>query len=323
MFRFSAGFALFVFALSGCNEHSESSGTHDAAASRAEFTFGKIEREGPLQIVATTAMVAEVVQKVAGDLANVEALLGPGTDPHLYTPLRDDVLKLQQADAVFYSGLHLEGRMLYPLNALSRSKPVIGVADRLPKERLILAGPHAVDPHVWFDVELWAETLSVVQEALMRMLPAQANQIQANAQAYRQELAELDAYVRKEMGSIPPERRILITAHDAFTYFGRAYGVEVHGIQGINTESEAGVADIALLVRLVLEKKAPAVFVESAVSDRNIRALIEGCQSAGHPLKLGGELYADAMGPPDSEAKDYAGMVRSNVKTIAAALNAP
>ena len=313
-----AAISFFLATFLGCTSESQSLGGHPEHESA--FNIVPIAKEGPIRVVATTGMVAEVVKRVAEEHAEVATLLGPGTDPHLYTPLRDDVLKLMNADAVFYSGLHLEGRMIYPLKALARKKTVVGIGDTLSQDKLIAAGPGAVDPHIWFDVKLWSGTIGTVRAAFQKMAPEHAGDFEANAARYLGELTALNDEIRRELESIPKERRVLITAHDAFSYFGKAYDIEVHGVQGINTESEAGVADVSALVKLIVDRKAPAVFIESSVSDRNIQALIEGCAAAGHRVKMGGELYADAMGPANSSAHDYPGMIRHNVRTIVDAL---
>jgi manganese/zinc/iron transport system substrate-binding protein len=276
--------------------------------------------EGPIEVVCTTGMVAEVVDRVGGERVRVSSLMGAGVDPHLYKPSPGDISALSRADAVFFSGLHLEGKMGDVLERLGRSKPAVAVAEGIEPDRLIDLEGGQVDPHVWFDVALWSETIEVVREAMTIFDPSSADAYARNAEAYRSELAELDTEVRSRIAEIPEDRRMLVTAHDAFGYFGRAYTVEVRGIQGISTESEAGVREINELVDELVARRIPAVFVESSVSDRNVRALVEGCEARGHRVRIGGQLYSDAMGAAGTSEGTYPGMVRHNVETIAEVL---
>lgn len=275
------------------------------------------------KIVATTGMVADLVRAVAGDRAEVEALMGEGVDPHLFKPTRSDTVKLLRADAVFISGLHLEGKMTAAFDRLRESgKPVVALGDAVPKERLLsppeFEGAH--DPHIWMDVGIWAGTLPSIRDGLSRLDPAGAETYARNADAYGAELARLDAYARRILSSIPDKARMLVTAHDAFNYLGRAYGIEVRGIQGISTESEAGLRIIEELAALLADRGVPAVFPETSVSDRNVRALVEGAGARGHRVTLGGALFSDAMGAPGSYEGTYIGMIDHNVTTIARAL---
>lgn len=277
----------------------------------------------PYTIVTTTGMVADVVRAVAGDKARVNGLMGEGVDPHLYKPTRDDIAALLKADVVFYSGLMLEGRMTDAfLRIARRGTPVFAVTELLDEKFLL--EPEAfeghTDPHVWMDVQGWKQAVEVVAGSLGEIDPANAAAYKENAAAYVAQLERLDAYAKQAVASIPEERRVLITAHDAFNYFGRAYGIQVRGIQGISTESEAGVADINRLVDFLVDRKIPAIFVESSVSDKNIRALIEGARSRGHTVRVGGELFSDAMGAPGTYEGTYIGMIDHNVTTIARAL---
>lgn len=274
-------------------------------------------------IVTTCGMVTDIVRQVAGDRAKVTGLMGEGVDPHLYKPTRDDVAKLLQADVVFYSGLMLEGRMTDTfLKVARRGTPVFAVTELLDEKFLLEPEEFQghTDPHVWMDVAGWMEAVKVVARSLGEVDPDHAALYGQNANRYIAQLARLDDYAKKTIASIPKERRVLITAHDAFNYFGRAYGIEVRGIQGISTESEAGVADINRLVDLLVERKIPAIFVESSVSDKNIRALIEGCKSRGHAVRIGGELFSDAMGRTGTYEGTYPGMIDHNVTLIARAL---
>ncbi len=277
----------------------------------------------PYTIVTTIAMVKDIVQNVAGDKARVIGLMGEGVDPHLYKPTRDDVAKLLQADVVFYSGLMLEGRMTDTLLKIARKgTPVFAVTELLDEKFLLEPKEFQghTDPHVWMDVAGWTEAVKVVARSLGEVDADNASFYQQNAARYIAELTALDAYAKRAVASIPKNHRVLITAHDAFNYFGRAYGIEVRGIQGISTESEAGVADINKLVDFLVERKIPAIFVESSVSDKNVKALIEGCKSRGHAVKIGGTLFSDAMGAPGTYEGTYLGMIDHNVTTIARAV---
>lgn len=277
----------------------------------------------PYTIVTTCGMVTDIVRQVAGEHAKVVGLLGEGVDPHLYKPTRDDVVQLTRADVVFYSGLMLEGRMTDVFLKISRrGTPVFAVTDRLDEKFLLEPEEFQghTDPHVWMDVAGWSAAVEAVGKALGEVDSAHAADYTANTQRYLKELAALDAYAKKALASIPAERRVLITAHDAFNYFGRAYGIEVRGIQGISTESEAGVADINRLVDFIVARKIPALFVESSVSDKNIRALVEGCHSRGHEVVIGGQLFSDAMGATGTYEGTYLGMIDHNVTLITRAL---
>ena len=277
---------------------------------------------GRLRVVATTGMVADAARRVGGDRADVVALMGPGVDPHLYKASEGDVSRLTAADLVLYNGLHLEGKMGDVLVKLARSKPVVAVSETVPQTELReppeFAGQY--DPHIWFDVRLWSATLDAIAAAYAEVDPAHADAYRQNAEAYRQELLELDAWVAQRVAEVPPERRILVTAHDAFGYFGRRYGVEVVGLQGISTLAEAGLRDMQRVVDLVAERQVPAMFVESSVPRRSIEAVQAAVQERGHQVAIGGSLFSDAMGAPGSPEGDYPGMVRHNVNTIVEAL---
>jgi manganese/zinc/iron transport system substrate-binding protein len=268
-------------------------------------------------------MVADIVRHVAGDKGQVNGLMGEGVDPHLYKPTRSDVAAVLRADVIFYSGLMLEGRMTDTFfQAARRGKPVYPVTE-LIEESFLLEPPAFQghwDPHVWMDAAAWSKCVDAIANKLAEYDPTNAEFYRANAKAYREELDELDTYVRDVIASIPESQRVLITAHDAFNYFGRAYSIEVMGIQGISTESEAGLQDINDLVDFLVERKIGAVFVESSVSDKNVRALIEGARSRGHRVTIGGTLFSDAMGAPGSYEGTYIGMVDHNATAIARAL---
>lgn len=273
----------------------------------------------PYRVVATVAMVADVVRNVAGDRADVTGLVGSGVDPHLYKASRDDVIKLTRADMVFYAGLHLEGKMTDVLVKVARNKPVHPITEAIPED-LLLKHEDAEDPHVWMDLSMWAKTVPGVAKALAAFDPANADAYNKAAAAYEAQLLAMHEYGKKVIATIPPDKRVLVTSHDAFSYFGRAYGLEVRGIQGISTESEAGLKDINRLVDFLVERKIGAVFVESSVPRKNVEALIEGAKQRGHTIVIGGELFSDAMGNEGTYEGTYLGMLDHNLTTVARAL---
>jgi manganese/zinc/iron transport system substrate-binding protein len=274
----------------------------------------------PIVCVCTTGMVADLVRHVGGPWVAVEQLMGEGVDPHLYKVSTGDIARLSHAGIIFYSGLHLEGKMADVFARMAERRPTVAVTDAIARSRLLEFSPGTHDPHVWFDVALWSEAIGAVEAALAKQDPAHAEDYRHRAKAYRDELLALDQDCRERLASIPVERRVLVTAHDAFSYFGRAYQLEVRAIQGISTESEAGVREINELVAFIVERGIKAVFVESSVSSRNIQALVEGCEAAGHRVVIGGELYSDAMGQAGTPEGTYVGMVRHNVESIVKAL---
>lgn len=278
--------------------------------------------DGSLQVVATTGMIADTAARVAGDAATIVGLMGPGVDPHLYKAGEADVRKLTQADLVLYNGLYLEGKMGDILVKMARNKPVVAVSEAVPES--VLREPPELqghyDPHLWFDVSLWIRTLDPIADALSEVAPEHEATFRANAEKTRAELEALDAWATARIEELPPERRVLITAHDAFGYFGDRYGMEVIGIQGISTLAEAGLQDVERVVDLVVERRVPALFVESSVPKRTIEAVQAACAARGHEVAIGGELFSDAMGAPGTPEGTYDGMVRHNVNTIVDAL---
>ncbi len=275
-----------------------------------------------IMIVTTTGIIRDAVINLVHDRAEVNALMGPGVDPHLYKATQGDLEKLLKADLVVYNGLHLEGKMSDVLEKLSHRKPVYALGSSLPDSllRQIPGFENTYDPHIWFDVSLWSRAVSNLSGFLQEFDPENATYYQNNYLAYAAQLDSLHNWVKKEINSIPVEQRVLITAHDAFGYFGKAYNIEVRGLQGISTLSEFGLRDITNLVRFIQERKIKAVFVETSVPEKSIRSLIEGCQERGWYVKLGGSLYSDALGAEGTPEGTYIGMVRSNVKTIVEAL---
>lgn len=275
------------------------------------------------QIVATVGMIEDVARSVAGDRAEVIGLMGAGVDPHLYKPTRSDIRRLMGADVIFYNGLLLEGKMADSLiRAATGGKKVHAVTELLDEQYLLEPEEFEglYDPHVWMDPDAWSRTIDVIRDKLTEFDAEGADSYKRNAEAYRARLSELDAYAERVLSSVPESQRVLVTAHDAFNYFGRRFGYEVVGIQGLSTESEAGVRDIENLVDLLVARNIGAVFVESTVSDRNIKALIAGAKARGHTVVVGGELFSDAMGNAGTYEGTYIGMIDHNVTTIARAL---
>ena len=277
-----------------------------------------------LNIVASTGMIADLTRTIGGDAVAVRGLMGAGVDPHAYRQTRSDIVAMTRADAVLWHGLYLEAQMEAFFADLGRKRPVHAIADTLDPALLLSHEDYAgrYDPHVWMDPELWVQCAPAVVDALSDLHPDARPQFEAAAQAFAAEAAALATYSRDALKAVAPDRRILLTAHDAFGYFGAAYGFDVLGIQGISTESEAGLNRISTLVDLLVDRNLPAVFVETSVSDRNIRALIEGAAARGHDGQIGGALYSDAMGPEGTYEGTWLGMIDHNVTTIARALGA-
>jgi manganese/zinc/iron transport system substrate-binding protein len=279
-------------------------------------------RSYPYQVTTTVGMVTDIVRQVAGDKAKVIGIMGAGVDPHLYKPTRDDVAAMMRADVIFYSGLMLEGKMADTLIKIARTKPVQAVTESIEEKYLLepaeMQGHY--DPHVWMDPMAWAKAVEAVGRALAEYDPANAEHYQRNAAGLVQRCEELAAYGRRVLSTIPESSRVLISSHDAFNYFGRAFGLKVMGVQGLSTESEAGLQRINELVDYIVQHEVRAVFVESSVSPRNIEALVQGVQSRGKALRVGGELYSDAMGAEGSYEGTYLGMLDHNITTVAGAL---
>lgn len=283
---------------------------------------GRSSEDGPIQVVATVGMVADLVREVGGDQVDVSQICGSGVDPHLYKPTRDDVRLLSSADVVFYSGLMLEGKMTDTLVRMARSRPVVAVTESI-EESLLLEpedfGGH-YDPHVWMDVSAWSQCVDVVVAELSDFAPEHAEKFQANATGFRERLAALHDYAKRAIASIPESSRVLVTSHDAFNYLGRAYGLDVQGVQGISTESEAGLQRVSDLVDMLVTQGVGAVFIESSVPRKSIDSLIEGAAARGHSVVIGGELFSDAMGAAGTYEGTYIGMIDHNVTTITRAL---
>jgi manganese/zinc/iron transport system substrate-binding protein len=280
------------------------------------------EGGGKIEATTTTTMITDLVRQVGGDRVEVTGLMGPGVDPHLYNASQGDVSALQEADAVFYNGLFLEGQMGDLLVKVGQQTPTVQVTEDIPEEKLLASEDYEgqADPHVWFDLSLWAMTVDPVVEQLSELDPENADYYERRGEEYKRELLELDASVEERISTIPEERRVLVTAHDAFRYFGERYGMEVRGLQGISTESEAGAGDVRALANYLAENEIPAIFVESSVPRRNVEAVQAACRARGWDLKIGGQLYSDAIGEPDTEAGTFVGAVNENVDTIVEAL---
>ena len=305
----------------GCSKNKIDSHAHD----HAPQTIKAFSGDYPIDVLCTTGQVAEMLRRIGGEHLEVSALMNHDTDPHLYKPLANDVGKLTSADIIFYNGLHLEGRMADLFVQRARTKPTYAVTEGLVsrKDRRLREPPEFAgmyDPHVWHDVALWADCIKDVSDVLSKFDPPHADEYQKNAEQYAGELAELHLHCQDEIAKIPDANRVLVTAHDAFGYFGKAYDIEVMGLKGISSDEEINLSHQAEVQKMLIDRKIPAVFVESTINARAIEALIEPCQAAGWDLQNGGELYSDALGEADSDASTYAGMIRANVKTIVEAL---
>jgi len=271
-------------------------------------------------LVCTTGMVGDLVQNLAPEGVKVRVIMGPGVDPHLYKPAPSDLGLLRHSKAIFLNGLHLEGKMTEIFTGLARSKPVFAIGDSVPVNQLRQTGSAYYDPHIWFDVSIWLKAGSAAKVGLIQLYPDKKEEISNKAEKYFAELSALDSFIKKEIGTIPSGRKILVTSHDAFGYFGRAYGMQVEALQGISTVADFGIAEVNNLVNLIIEKKIPAVFIETSVSPKAIEAVMAGCDSKGFKVKKGGSLFSDALGDPGNASGTYIGMVKTNVSTIVKAL---
>ena len=306
-------------ALSACGTNSTEQATPaESGPSPVDLADGR-----PLRVVATIGQIADAVRNVGGDRVDVQGLMGPGVDPHLYRASESDITRLESADAVFWNGLHLEAGMSGVLERMDDlGVHSIRVTDHIDRDRL-LAPPEfegAYDPHVWFDLDLWSTVVETIRDALIALDPKGASVYLANAAAYTAAIEELDAYVKARTLEVEQRVRVLVTAHDAFNYFANRYDLEVRGLQGISTESEASTADVRELARFLSERGIPAVFIESSVPDQGVQAVIEAAAARGHKVTIGGEIFSDAMGEEGTEEGAYLGMIRHNIDTIVEAL---
>lgn len=271
-----------------------------------------------IKVVTTIAQIGDIAKNIGGDRVEVLSLMGPGTDPHLYKAVHSDITALQEADIIFYNGLHLEGQMNDVFEKMRKQKPTYAVAESVPEDKLDAdpENPEIHDPHVWFDISLWKYAVDELTQGLVDLDPDFKDEYLKRAEAYKQELDKLDQYAKEQISTIPAESRVLVTAHDAFHYFGKAYGLEVMGLQGLSTESEYGLKDVQRIIDILAERNIKAVFVESSVSERSINAVVKGAQEVGHNVKIGGELFSDAMGPEGTVEGTYIGMFKHNIDTI-------
>lgn len=275
---------------------------------------------GKIKVVTTIGQIAEPISVIGGDKVNVESLMGPGVDPHLYNATQGDIKKLEGGDIIFYSGLHLEGNMTEIFEEIGKSRPVLAIGDAIPKDQLLTDDAGAIDPHIWFDIELWKQALSSAVDELQEFSPENADFFEENKVKYFKELDVLSAESKEKLSQIEKDKRVLVTAHDAFGYFGRMHDMNVVGLQGLSTEDEIGITDIDETIQTLLEYSIPAVFVESSINPNSIKAVIEGAASKDLQIKLGGELFSDAMGKEGTAEGTYIGMYRHNVNTIYKAL---
>lgn len=275
-----------------------------------------------VRVVATIGMITDVVKNVGGEHVEVIGMMGPGVDPHLYKPTAKDIQRLNAAQIIFYNGLHLEAKLGDVLAKMSGATKAIAVTDGIDKSQL-LSPPEfegQSDPHLWFDVTLWMKVVEKIRDSLVEFDPDNKTTFHNNAERYLTQLTELHQYVKAQVERVPPEQRVLVTAHDAFNYFGKAYGFEVRGLQGISTVSEAAISDVQELASFIAERRIPAIFVESSVPSRSLEAVKAAVKSKGFDVELGGELFSDAMGNEGTPEGTYIGMVRHNIDTIVNAL---
>jgi len=278
--------------------------------------------ERPINIVTTTGMIADAVENVGGERVDVTNLMGPGIDPHLYKASEGDVSKMANADIIFYNGLGLEAQMGEVFQQMRGQIITVAVAEGIAESRLLEdeAYEGAPDPHIWFDVSLWTHAVERVRDTLVEIDPGSRALYEANAASYLAQLDDLHEYILAQAARVPESQRVLITAHDAFQYFGSAYGFEVRGLQGLSTETEAGTADIREMAEYIVERDIRAIFIETSVPDRSIQAVQAAVHARDHQVEIGGELYSDALGSPGTDAGTYIGMLKYNIITIVSAL---
>lgn len=277
-----------------------------------------LAEDQPIQATVTTNIVGDLVEQVGGDDVEVEALMGPGVDPHLYNASQGDVAALQDADVVFYNGLFLEGQMQDILVQVAQDSPTVQVTRNAPEEELLESEDYEdqFDPHLWFDLGLWQTTVDPVVEQLSELRPDAAEGFEQRGEEYRQELEELDAFVEEQIASIPEDQRVLVTSHDAFQYFGEAYDMEVDGLQGVSTDAEVGSGDVQEMADFLAEREIGAIYSETSVPPRGIESVQAATQDRGWDVEIGGELYGDALGEPGTEEGTLVGATRHNVEII-------
>ena len=314
--RIVYGLLVFVMILFVACDHRSDKANQKMASSTS------ISSQKPIRVVTTIGMITDIVQNVGGDRVNVTGLMGPGIDPHLYKASEGDVARLAGANLIFYNGLHLEGKMAGVLERMQDQIKTVVVTQDIDR-RILLAPPEfegAYDPHVWFDVTLWMQVVERVRDTLIEVDKGSEKLYRANTKDYLARLGELHDYVTQQADRVSPDQRVLVTAHDAFNYFGRAYGFEVRGLQGISTAAEAGTADVQALVQFIVERRIPAMFVETSVPRRSIEAVQAAVKAKGFSVEIGGQLFSDAMGASGTSEGTYIGMVRHNIDTIVASL---
>ena len=283
--------------------------------------IGEGGKEKKIKVTVTTTMLADLTRSIGGDKVEVTGLMGEGVDPHLYIAGAGDINKLTEADLIIYGGLHLEGKMTEIFEKMkSGNKNIINVGDKLDKNKIMMEKEDVPDPHVWFDTELWASEAETVAEELSKIDRKNESYYKENLEKYKKELRELTLYIEKRIMEIPERSRVLVTAHDAFGYFGRQFGLEVKAIQGVSTDSEAGVKDISELADFIAERDIKAIFVESSVPKKSIEALQEAVKSRGKEVRIGGELYSDSLGDEEHSTETYIKTVKANADTIVNAL---
>jgi len=299
---------LIGLVLSGCSKNQDVSNTSESTT------------KDTIQIVVTIAQIGEPMEMIGGERVEVKSLMGPGVDPHLYEATQGDITTLQNADIILYNGLHLEGNMGEIFTKLSETKPTFALGESLDQAMLLTDDEGAIDPHIWFDLDLWKAALENATEELIKYSPEDEDYFEKNKQSYFSQIDDIKADAIEKLSSIPQEKRVLVTAHDAFGYFGQMFNIEVVGLQGLSTEDEVGLSDIQSTIDLLVEKQVPSVFVESSINQNSIQAVIEGAKKAGLDVSLGGELFSDAMGEAGTNEGSYLGMYEHNVDTIYHAL---
>ena len=275
-----------------------------------------------IKVVTTTQQIADAARVIGGQRVEVYGMMGPGVDPHLYKATAGDVNELEEADIIFYNGLNLEGRLADLMVTMAAQKPTVAVGAAVPED--LLAEPPEFegkfDPHIWFDPALWKHALQAIADGLAELDPDHASTYEENLEAYLAEIEDLEAYAEERLAEVPEGQRVLVTAHDAFGYFGLRWGYEVRGLQGISTATEAGAGDVQDLATFLVERNIKAIFIESSIPQSAVEAVIEAAESQGGTVTIGGQLYSDAMGDPGTDQGTYIGMYRHNVNTIVEAL---
>ncbi len=307
-----AAFLLFILAGTGCANENENKNAGKTGTDNKE-----------LKIVCTTSMIGDAVQNVVGDLYSVESLMGAGVDPHLYKPTPSDIKALQNADVIFYNGLYLEAKLEDILKKMAKKKMVVAVGEKIPKENIITIsekGEKSFDPHIWHDVKNWIGVVQVIMQNLSKLDQDNIKVYSENATKFIQILNGLDTSIKEGIQVIPEKQRVLVTSHDAFNYFAKAYDIKVNALQGLSTVGEFGLKDVTKLTDFIAKNKIKAIFVESSTASKPIEAVIEGCKKKGHTVQNGGTLYSDAMGKIGTTEGTYVGMMESNLRTIVNAL---